>query len=274
MVKQNTSAPEKLLYSLIGHEELTAEARQVGFLERTGGKIQVLPLVLAVCFSVGGRGGQSIAAMRRQFSALTGICVARSAFWSKLSKAFKALVARLLQRLLVTATASKPSYGGLLKNFSDVIAVDSTVVKVRDELAGTWKGTRQTRKAALKVHTWIRAVSGELLKYRITPEAYGDSRAFGISGKVKNVLILLDRGYSSASLWALIERSSAFVLTRLSASYRPTIVSLNRKHKGRAKSIEGKRLYDVLGSLRRQILDVNCEFRVQIRGYAGKKSAL
>jgi hypothetical protein len=42
--------------------------------------------------------------------------------------------------------------------FEDVLAVDSTVVKVHDDLRSVWKGTRRSSaKAALKVHAWVRA---------------------------------------------------------------------------------------------------------------------
>jgi len=43
--------------------------------------------------------------------------------------------------------------------------VNSTVVKVHDDLRLVWRGTRRdSAKAALKVHAWVRALTGELVK--------------------------------------------------------------------------------------------------------------
>ena len=63
---------------------------------------------------------------------------------------------------------------GYLEVFKDVLAVDSTVVKV---------------------HAWVRALTGELVKYRVTREAFGDSRAFGIDSSLQDAL----RGIKPAS---------------------------------------------------------------------------
>lgn len=269
MAKTNCSSPEAFLRSLLSEEDINAAARSVGFRKRTG-KIHAVAMVVAAVLSVCGREGQCIAAMRRIFMLRTDVKVARSAFYSRLSTAFEALLGRLLDNLQRTAAAREVENCGLLRGFRDVVVVDSTVVKVRDGLARIWKGTRKTRLAALKVHTWIRAVSGELLKHRITAEAYGDCRAFGITWLHRGVLFLLDRGYASPSLWLHIDRVGAFVLTRLPASHKPTIIEVNRTHRGRSRKLVGRLVGDAIKGLKRGILDVNCEFNVHIRGYAGK----
>jgi len=270
VARSNNSSPDVFLRSLLSEDDINAAARAVGFRKRTG-KIHAVGLVVAAVLSVCGREGQCIAAMRRIFMLRTNVKVARSAFYSRLSTAFEALLGRLLDKLQRTAATREPALGGILRGFRDVVVVDSTVVKVRDELARVWKGTRKTRVAALKVHTWIRAVSGELLKHRITAEAYGDCRAFGITGLHRGVLFLLDRGYASPNLWRHIDQVGAFVLTRLPASHKPTIVGVNRTHRGRCRKLVGQRVGAAIKGLRRGILDVNCEFNVHIRGYAGKR---
>ena len=71
-----------------------------------------------------------------------------------------------------------------------MVAVDATVIKVADELRSVWRGCRHSRPAAVKVHTRIRALTGELLRYRITPETYGDNKAFGVSHQDRGTLFL------------------------------------------------------------------------------------
>lgn len=55
--------------------------------------------------------------------------------------------------------------------------------------------------AAPKVHTFVHAVTGELLRYRITAEAHADGKSFAIGHWAKGKLFHFDRGHNSASLW-------------------------------------------------------------------------
>ena len=97
MAKSQVSSPEAFLQSLLSAEFISAEARAVGFHKRTS-KIHAVAMVVATVLSVCGREGQRIAGMRRIFMLKTGLKVARSAFYARLSKPFEALLARLLCR--------------------------------------------------------------------------------------------------------------------------------------------------------------------------------
>jgi len=273
MARREATAPEALLHSLVNPEEVRVWARRLGFLKRKR-KIDVVAFLTSVVLGLCGRGGQSIASMRRDMAIRSGTTIARSAFFTRLSEPFERLVRWLLEHLQDIAASKAPIYRGVLKGFRDVIVVDATVVKVHDSLARLWKGTRHSRKAAVKVHTWIRATTGELLRHRITAEAYPDARAFGMSPDLKDALFLFDMGYPSAGLWFRIHRLGGFFLTRLPRSYQPTILDVNRSHRGRARKLIGAKLQAVVPGLKRSILDVNCAFRVHIRGYGGENGRM
>lgn len=198
----------------------------------------------------------------------------RSSFFTRLSEPFERLVSRALDHLQQIAAARAPAFRGVLEGFHDVIAVDATVIKVQDSLAWLWKGTRHSRKAAVKVHTWIRATTGELLRHRITAETFAEARAFGKAHALKGVLFLFDMGFPSAGLWFRIHRLGGFFLTRLPKTHHPTIVSVNRTHRGRARKVVGAKLLDVVPGLRRGVLDVNCEFKVHVRRYGKDKGRM
>ena len=58
--------------------------------------------------------------------------------------------------------------------------MDATVIKVHDSLEDRWPGTRKSSSpAAIKVCTRIRALTGELLRWRITGERCSEARAMG-----------------------------------------------------------------------------------------------
>jgi IS4 transposase len=271
MATDKITSVETFLKNLVPMNEIRAQARGLGAVQRVRA-VDVAQLLIVVVVFVCGRGEQSLAAMRRALSMKAGVSLARSSFWDRFTPGFEALVDWLLERLRLASVESPPVYTGLLQGFKDVQAVDSTVVQVHKSLSSLWKGTRKsTAEAALKVHTFVRAVTGELLRYRITAEAHADCKAFAIGHWAKDMLFLFDRGYSSASLWWRVHRVGGYFVTRLTSTYTPEIRSVNRLHRGRARNLAGRPLWEALDGLARAELDVNCRFRVHIRAYGKQR---
>lgn len=271
MADDKIASLESFLKSRVPVSEIRAAASRLKVVQRVR-KVEPVALLMAVVLLVCGRGGQSLAEMRRQLALRFGIVLVRSSFWDRMTEQFEKLVDWLLDRLQGQSREARPTYTGLLRGFVDVVAADSTVVKVHDSLAKVWKGTRKSSaKAALKVHTLVRAVTGELLRYRLTAEAYADCRAFTIGHWAKGMLFLFDRGYSSASLWWRVHRVGGFFVTRLPATYKPVVESVNRRHRGRARGLAGRPLRQALEGLQRSVVDVTCLFRVKVRAYGTQR---
>ena len=267
MATDKISSPEAFLKSCVPEDEIRRAAHRLGVVRRRR-KIDVIAMLMATVVLVCGREGQSVAGMRRQMGLRFGVMLARSSFQERFTKPFEALVSWLLERLENRSAGREVAYSGVLKGFGDVIAVDATVIKVAERLAGVWKGTgKGSGSAALKVHTYVRAVTGELLQHRITAEAYDDGRAFGVGHSAKGKLFLFDRGYRSASLWWRVHRVDGYFLTRLSGIYKPIIIEVNRRHSGRARSLAGRPLREAIAGLKRSVIDVQCRFKVRVRGY-------
>ena len=262
----------ELLASLTTPEEVREKAREVRAVRRTG-KVCPYEFLMVVILGLSVRGRTSISQLGHLFAEVTGVRLARSSFWARFNGGFSELTKWLLDRLVGHARQAPPTPPGYLKVFKDVLAVDSSVVKVHDDLRSVWKGTRRnSAKAALKVHAWVRAFTGELVKYRVTREAFGDSRAFGIDQSLRGVLVLMDRGYGSPSLWRRIDSVGGYFLTRVPKGWNQVITSMNRRHRGRARKLVGKNLQDALLGIKRQVLDVNVVFRCRVRGYRGQRA--
>lgn len=86
---------------------------------------------------------------------------------------------------------------------------------------------------------------------------------------VRNRLLLFDLGYYSHSLFDRIDRRSGWFISRLKATGNPKIVGLNRLWRGRSVPVIGQKLLDVVGKLKREVLDVIVEVRVPRRSYNG-----
>ena len=262
----------KMLATLCPPEEARQRARELGVVRRQG-KVDAYALLVVVTLGLVTQGPVTIAQLGQLFARCTGVSLARSAFWSRLSPEFARLVAWLLDGAVADSRRNAPRPPGVLAVFRDVLVADASVQKVHDALRPVWKGTRKnSAAAALKIHAWIRAFTGELVKYRITPEAFADCKAFGIDHDLRGTLMLFDRGYASPSLWRRIDSVGGYFLTRIPAGWNPVVLSENRRHRGRARKLAGMKLRDALDGLHRSIVDVDCEFWCRVRGYAGAKS--
>ena len=94
---------------------------------------------------------------------------------------------------------------------------------------------------------------------------------FRVGKWVSGKLLLFDLGYFRFQLFSCITRNGGYFLSRLKQHCNPTIVSLNRVHRGRALPLVGRKLRDVIRTLQRDILDVQVTVRFQRRRNAGKR---
>jgi len=271
VARSQATALEDFLHTLIPAHLVRRQARQLDVLQRQR-KIDPYALLLSVVFAMAGRGSYSVAAARRSLAVRTGVRVVRSAMFDRFTPEFEKLLDWLLDRLLERAQRREVSPQGMLGGFKDVVIVDGTVVKVPDELASTWPGTRRnSAKASVKIHTWLRPLTGELLRYRLSAGNRWDGHFFGVTWADAGKLFLLDMGYASASLWWRIHRVGGFFVTRLPASFEPVVLHEHRRHRGRARKLVGCRLRPELVTLKRSVVDVSCPFRVRVRRYGSKR---
>ena len=268
------TASVRLLSTHFPAAAVRQKARELGVVKRQG-KVDAHALLVVVVLGLVVRGPTAIAQLGQIYGAACHTVLARSAFWSRFTADFARLVKWVLDTVVSESRAEARPPPGLLSGFRDVIAADASVVKVHDDLRSVWKGTRRnSARAALKVHAWVRVFTGELVKFRITREAFADSKAFGVDHALRGVLMLFDRGYASPSLWRRVDRVGGYFLTRIPAGWNPVIVSENRRHRGRARKLTGSKLKVALAGLQRQVVDVNASFRCRVRAYGGTVAVL
>lgn len=264
MATAEPTSPESFLLGLLPPNLVRRSARRLGCVRRVQ-RLDLLALVLVVVLTPSGRGEQPIAAMRRAFERRTGYLPARSSFWERLSPAFGRLVRWMLDSVVERSWREPPRPPGFLSPFKDVIAGDATVVQVHRSLAHRWKGTGTA--AAIKVHTLVRALTGELLRYQITAETRPECRVFGVGHWARGVLFLLDRGYADGSLWWRIDRLGGFFVTRLKTSFHARVVAVNPGHRGSRSKALGKKARELSKARRGGRIDVMCSFAVRVRPY-------
>ncbi len=271
MARHESTSPEAFLHTLFPAHLLRRKARELDLVIRKR-KVDAYLLFTVAALSVGGRRCRSIADIGEILHLRTGIDIVRSALYDRFTPGLEALFRWALGRLEDRASARPLRASGVLRGFTDVVAMDATVVQVHKDLARRWPGTRKNSSpAAVKVHTQVRATSGELLRHKTTAEAYGDVRAFGFTWGDAGKLFLADMAYSTPKLWRRMQKVGATFVARVPAGHRPVITEVLRRHRGRTRSLVGKKLGEVTKNLKRSVIEVKCAFQAEVRPYGARE---
>jgi IS4 transposase len=249
---------------------LTSLARATGAVERLR-KVDPVDLFWTVVLGFGVGRERTLAGLRRAYEKSTGQRIEESSFYDRFTREFAAMLKQAVALAIEDTLGVGRALRGPLATFRDVLLTDSTVVRLHDLLAGAFPACRTNHtKAALKAHV-VLSVRGEgNQSVKVTAERAHDGPIFCVGKWVRDRLLLFDLGYFRYQLFACITRNGGYFLSRLKAHANPTIVALNRRHRGRAVGLVGSRLRDVVQRLQREVLDVMVEVRFEHRRYAGR----
>ena len=273
MAQDHRTAPSEALASFITPERVQEAARRHGVVRRDR-KVKVAALVwtLALGFQAGTE--RTIEALRHVYQKVAGHGIVRSAFYTRLSTSLAKLLRSLALEAMETLGESCAAPGGYLAHFRELLAVDSSVIRLHEWLAKSFAACRTNHtKAAAKLHAVINVIDGTPRQLKFTSERTSDVTPWRRVGRwLEGRLLLFDLGYYSFHLFERIARNGGFFLSRLKTNANPLITAANRKWRGRTVSVVGRRLQDVLGDLQRQVLDVEVEVSFKRRTYRGKQS--
>ena len=150
--------------------------------------------------------------------------------------------------------------------FTDVVAmnfrrVETRVANVRsrsdDRVASRLVALRAIR---VGITAWVTSASGTgAHKVKVTGERANGHRTLQMGPWVEGRLLLFDLGYFRYQRFDAIDRNGGSFITRLAANADPCIVATHRQWRARSIELEGKRLKEVAGRLKQDVLDVEVE---------------
>lgn len=245
-------------------------ARATGAVKRQR-RVDPKDLFWAVVLGFGVARERTLAGLRRGYEKCTGQKIEESSFYGRFNVGFAAMLKAAVGHALENLEGVGRGLRGPLEGFRDVIMTDSTVIRLHDFLAHEFPGCRTNHtKAALKAHAVMSVAGVGKTSIKVTGERAHDGPVFQVGKWVKDHLLLFDLGYFRYQLFACITRNGGYFLTRLKANANPTIVALNRVHRGRAVPLIGEKLRDVADRLQREVLDVLVDVRFERRVYGGR----
>lgn len=199
---------------------LQSLARAYGVVARERA-LDVMEFVLALVLTGGtARGGRQYDALRTYIE--NGAPkVARSAFYSWFTDPLEKLLSTLLTDALTQAHQVEKLLPGILSTVSDWRIVDSTTIKLDDELIAEWPGTGDY--AALKIHKEWSVGTGNLVDFKITPARDHDSPHLVVDESRRGTGLIVDLGYASLARLAACEQHDVRYVIRLKDSWKPRV---------------------------------------------------
>ena len=213
---------------------------------------------------------RSLAGLRRSYERSTGKSLVPSSFYDRFSKELARRFRAVLRELMTKLTASEVRYGGVLEGLRDVLVADATVVKLHRLLARRFPGNRKNSSpAAAKLHLVMSASGTGAHQVKVAGERANDHRTLQMGPWVAGRLLLFDLGYFRYQLFDAIDRNGGYFIIRLATNADPCIVATHHQWRGRSIELMGKRLGEVAGRLKRDVLDVEVEVAFKRRVYGG-----
>ncbi len=230
-----------------------------------------VPVWTLVLGSLSGR-VRRICELRRLYQRVAAVTLEESSFYDRFTPALSTTLSTLLEHVLDHAWGAGRSATGKLAAFGDILAADSTVIRVHRMLAKSFAGTRTHQGgAALKAHVVFAVAGAGKQTVKLTAERRSDRRTFQVGPWVRGKLLLVDLGYFDYRLLARIHELGGYYIVRAKKSIDPVIIGRPREYRGRAVQVIGQRLRSVIDKLHRAVLDVQVVLDVRRRGYRGRR---
>ena len=255
----------RALKAAVGAPNLTHLARQVGHCRRLR---DVTPqrLVCTLLESLGSHRVETVADIQRSFNAQTGLKTRYKAFYNQLGKpAFPRFMRAVFSHVLraLSQNVLRPTAGGILSAFDDVVIQDGSSFAVHDALAETFGGRfTKIRPASVEVHTFLSVFRDQVLHVDVAPDKEPERKFLPAASDLKGKLLLADRGYASLDYWEQIVDAGGFFIIRGKKQLNPWVTRV-RGLGGRFRNFEGRRLHDLLRRHPRHRLDLDVEFRLR-----------
>ncbi len=261
------------LTTLLPKEKIEQEAHRLGVVVRRRiVDIHFLVWTLVLGFQTGSH--RSIAALHWAYQKTTQHRIARSSFYERLTPQLATLLKNLAQEALTSLGPVSGVAPELLASFRELLALDSTVVRLHAFLSKAYGACRTNHtKAAAKLHVVMNVMDGSPHQVKLTPERVHDQTPWRrVGGWLQGCLLLFDLGYYSYHLFDRIDRNGGFFLTRCKTNTNPLIIAVHRQWRGQSIELLGKRLKEVLPRLQRGVLDAEVEIEFKRRTYLGHQS--
>ncbi|MDX8550687.1 IS4 family transposase [Methanospirillum purgamenti] len=217
------------LTELTSFQEISCAAVESGFIIRSR-KIFPVEFLLTLIFGFYSKEEPSISKFLRIYNSLVDKekKVVYSSFYERFNNEALAFVDKCLENYISRQKGGvNAELKGYLRTFKDVLIKDNTIVRVHSYLANKYPATRTRRiTAGIKVSVLLSVVCNGPHSVTFFPEKTNDAKTLIIDPWVKDILLLIDRGFFKFEVFAQIVDYGGSFVTRLKSSTTSDIVSV------------------------------------------------
>jgi hypothetical protein len=230
---------------LFGEGQAEKSARESGFVQRLR-ELQPSDLLLSLLTTLGSRETVALAEIHRTYQAMTGSSIEYKPFHNQLRKeGFAEWMRGIFEKAMsiFDIVTLEPRVKSKLSQFSDILVHDGTSMGVHFGLAEDYPGRFTTvTPAAIEIHVTMSGKTGVPTDARLAPDADSEHDYRPDPQRLKNKLVLLDRGYEDHAYFAEISGNGGSYVVRGKTSGKPLIVEARDSSGNRLRKLEGKRL--------------------------------
>lgn len=275
MARAQESNIRSILSRMFSEKWIEAKSREVGFIKRSR-KIDPVAFFWTLVFGFGLGNARTFAALRRCYQAEIGERIVPSSFYDRFTSRLRRLMKEALFHLLETASEPTRALKGQLAVFKDVVAIDSTVLKLHRMLAKKYAGTRvTTSKAAAKLNLAMSVTGRGPHTVRIASERVTEPKIMKIGRWVKGRLLMFDLGYYCYPVFCRIHKNGGYFISKVKTNTNPTLVRLLSSSQNNSLEVRGQKLRAYLSQLSEETVDAEAigHYRIQTRNGKSTKAA-
>lgn len=259
---QNKSRAIRAAVESVLPEALIEElARQHGVLRRQR-KLDLVLFIRALVLGFAAHSGRSLCGFRRLYQRIAGVTIARSSFHARFTEDLVSMLRALVEKSLEGAQQTR-HLSGALSAFLEVLAIDSSIVRVTPKLAAQWPGAwAHHSPAAVKLTAVTNVVGRDLRRVRMVPGSRHDIHLLDVGSWLVDRLVVFDLGFYSAKVFQHIDGQGGYFLSRLRKAANPFIIESFENSGGEAV---GYRLKEWQVRTTESVIDVEAKMTYQDR---------
>ena len=225
-------------------------------------RLEFLGSVRTLVLGFGSHGGRSLAAFRRLYERIAQVTIARSSFHARFTEELANTLHALLQKSLEAARCTR-HLGGALDAFLEVLAIDSSVVRLSPKLSKEWPGAWPNHSpATMKVTAVTNVVGRDLRRLTFAPGSRHEVHLLKVGSWLEERLLVFDLGFFGAKIFQHIDGQGGYFLSRLKKQSNPFILASYEDTDGEAV---GFRLKEWQQRTTKKVIDVEGKMTYQDR---------
>lgn len=264
--------PAEKTAQMFPEDFLIKTAKETGAFKRKR-KIDVIVLFWFLVLNVGVNFQREIRVMKRRYEAEANVELSISSFYSRFTPQMVEFLRMCVMHSIETqAQETRIQLGEKLNDFKDLLIQDSTIIRLHESLAKIWPAARSRKVAAgVKVSCLVSAVANTAKSVAIYAERTAEIKTLKIGPWIRNRILLIDLGFFKYGIFHKIDKHGGYFVSRLKGNANPMIVKVNRIDSADPTQLEGKKIKDVLPSLKGGVLDATVEIKFRKGKYNGKR---